>query len=70
VLNAVYYIPVIVNIWSKDLHGDPDPLPGLRRKPVQPAFALSTCALGTMAVALGVCVGPVTDVLALGIQLL
>ena len=70
VLNAVYYIPVIVNIWSKDLHGDPDPLPGLRRKPVQPAFALSACALGTMAVALGVCVGPVTDVLALGIQLL
>ena len=70
VLNALYYLPVIINIWSKDLHGDPDPLPGLRRKPVQPAFVLSTAGLGTMAVALGVWVGPVANALALGVSLL
>lgn len=70
VLNALYYLPVIINIWSKDLHGDPDPLPGLRRKPMQPAFVLSTAGLGTMAVALGVWVGPVANALALGVSLL
>lgn len=70
VLNALYYMPVIINIWSKDLVGDPDPLPDLRRKPPQTAFIVSTLALGAAAVGLGVFLAPVTALLELGVSLL
>ena len=69
-LNALYYVPVIVNIWSKNLHGDPDPLPGLRRKPVHAPFVVSTLCLSLGAVALGIFLQPVADLLALGLSLM
>lgn len=70
VLNALYYLPAIINIWSKDLHDDPDPLPGLLRKPVQPSFAVSTTVLSAGAVGLGLFLAPVTALLLLGLGLM
>lgn len=70
VLNALYYLPIIVNIWSAKLHGDPDPLPGLRKKPVKPSFAVSAVCLAIGAVVLGVFLQPVADFLAMGLSLM
>lgn len=69
-LNALYYLPVIINIWSKELHGDPDPLPGMLRKPLAPTFAISTVCLAAGAVALGVFLQPVATFLANGLGLM
>lgn len=70
VLNALYYLPVIINIWSKELHGDPDPLPGMLRKPLMPSFAISCIGLTAGAVALGVFLQPVAKFLAMGLSLM
>lgn len=70
VLNALYYLPVIINIWTKDLHNDPDPLPDLRPKPVRKAFIVSVAGLSVGAVALGIFVQNVADFLAMGLSLM
>ncbi|MGM9593041.1 MAG: complex I subunit 5 family protein [Candidatus Onthomonas sp.] len=70
VLNALYYLPVIINIWSKELHGDPDPLPGLPEKPARPAFAVAVAGLSAGAIALGIFLQPVADFLSAGLALL
>lgn len=69
-LNALYYLPVIINIWSKELHGDEDPLLGLRAKPSKPAFILSVVVLSVGAVALGLLLAPVADFINTGLTLL
>lgn len=70
VLNALYYLPVIINIWSRDLHGDEDPLPGLRKKPMRKAFIVSVLGLSCGAVALGVFLQRVFDFLMVGLDLM
>lgn len=70
VLNALYYMPIIINIWSQGDRHDPDPLPGLRDKPVRASFAVSAVCLSVGAIALGIFLQPVADFLALGLSLM
>lgn len=70
VLNALYYVPMIVNIWSKGDRHDPDPLPGLRPKPVQAPFAVAVIGLSIGTIALGVFLQPMADFLTGGLTLL
>jgi multicomponent Na+:H+ antiporter subunit D len=70
VLNALYYMPIIINIWSTGDRHDPDPLPGLRPKPVRVTFAVAVIGLSIGAIALGVFLQPVADFLATGLALL
>lgn len=70
VLNALYYLPVIITIWSKDLHGDPEPLPGLMKKPLHLSFAISSVCLAAGAIALGVLLQPVAEFIAAGLSLM
>lgn len=70
VLNALYYIPLIINIWSVDLHGDENPLPDAAKKPVRASFALAVCALMAGVILLGVFLQPMAEFLAMGLELI
>jgi multicomponent Na+:H+ antiporter subunit D len=70
VLNALYYMPIIINIWSTGDRHDPDPLPGLRPKPVRATFAVAVIGLSIGTIALGVFLQPMADFLATGLALL
>jgi multicomponent Na+:H+ antiporter subunit D len=70
VLNALYYMPIIINIWALGDAHDPDPLPGLLPKPAKPAFVVAVVGLSVGAVALGLGLAPMADFLTAGLALM
>lgn len=69
VLNALYYLPAIVQIWTIKDHGEDD-LPQLPVKRSGLAFAVSTVVLALGSILLGVCCAPVGELLTGGLSLL
>ena len=68
VLNALYYLPAILQIWSKAQPGEN--LPQLPVKRPSPAFVVAVLVLGAGTVLLGVCCSGTGELLSLGIGLL
>lgn len=68
VLNALYYLPAIIQIWSKAQPGEN--LPQLPVKRPSLAFVVAVLVLGAGTVALGVCCSGTGELLSLGLSLL
>ena len=69
VLNAMYYIPAIVQIWSSGSTCQEMGIePRVRR--ADPALVVSVLVLGVGVILLGVCYRPVVDVISAGLALL
>ena len=64
VLNALYYLPAIIRIWRYEDHEEQ------KAKKCDGRFALAVIVLTAVVIGLGVCYAPVTDILALGVDLL
>lgn len=68
VLNALYYLPAIIQIWSKAQPGEN--LPQLPVKRPSLAFVVAVLVLGAGTVLLGVCCSGTGALLSLGLSLL
>ncbi len=69
VLNALYYLPAVVQIWTVMDHGEDD-LPKLPRAYPGDAAGFAILALMVCCVLLGVCCAPVASLLSAGLKLL
>lgn len=69
VLNALYYLPAVIQIWTLRDHGEDD-LPKLPRTFAGPAVGLSIVLLAAGSLLLGVCCAPVGRLISLGLGLM
>lgn len=68
VLNALYYIPAVIRIWTADLDQNGVPIRVASR--CDNRRAVSVAALGLATCLLGVCYEPIANILSVGITLL
>ncbi len=73
VLSTLYYIPAIIAIWAKPESGvaeETDVSPHVREESMDPHFVVSTAVFLCGNVALGVCFGPVMELIETGLSML